>query len=363
MSISKCEGIKTKDGKQWRFRVQINGKRYSSKLYATKKEAAEAEAAFRKENSQKDLEAINITFNDAIKEYLEHEKAITKESTYRQEVKLCQHIADSLGPVKIEKLTVRQFQQFRDDITKKGFSASYKNKIVNHCKSITRLMFNRYGVVTRVPDTFRPFKDSAPQKEMNFYTLEEFKKFISVVDDVRYNALFNLLFFNGLRIGEADALTWEDINLKEKKVNINKSINTKLRDIKGGYLITSPKCKSSNRILPLGAPVVKSLNDLYKYYSNIEGFSPCWSVFGGPKALPESTIYKAKEAYCKAAGVKSIRVHDFRHSCVSFLISRGCNITLISRYLGHADIQKTLNTYSHFYASDMDALVNTIDNI
>ena len=51
---------------------------------------------------------------------------------------------------------------------------------------------------------------------------------------------------------------------------------------------------------------------------------------------------------CKKAGVKQIRIHDFRHSCASLLISKGANITLVSKYLGHAKIDETLNTYSHF---------------
>ncbi len=58
---------------------------------------------------------------------------------------------------------------------------------------------------------------------MNFWELHEFRKFISYVDDEVYNVLFNLLFFTGVRKGEALALTWNDINFDSKYIKISKS--------------------------------------------------------------------------------------------------------------------------------------------
>lgn len=61
------------------------------------------------------------------------------------------------------------------------------------------------------------------------------------------------------------------------------------------------------------------------------------------------------------AGVKDIRVHDFRHSCASLLIDSGANITLVAKYLGHSKIDETLNTYSHMYQNRLDTIVNIIE--
>ena len=58
------------------------------------------------------------------------------------------------------------------------------------------------------------------------------------------------------------------------------------------------------------------------------------------------------------AGVKIIRIHNFRHSCASFLISCGANVMVVARYLGHAKIDETLNTYTHLFNKDLEKVVN-----
>lgn len=64
-------------------------------------------------------------------------------------------------------------------------------------------------------------------------------------------------------------------------------------------------------------------------------------------------------AYLHIADI--IKIHDFRHSCASLLISKGANITLVSKFLGHSNVATTLNIYTHFYKNDLALLVSTID--
>ncbi len=58
-----------------------------------------------------------------------------------------------------------------------------------------------------------------------------------------------------------------------------------------------------------------------------------------------------------------IRLHDFRHSCASLLINSGANVTIVAKYLGHAKIDETLNTYSHIFDNKMDEIVDTINKL
>ncbi len=62
------------------------------------------------------------------------------------------------------------------------------------------------------------------KKEMDFYTLEEFKQFISCENDLKFKCLYETLYYCGLRRGEARALTWNDINFEEKQLRVNKNI-------------------------------------------------------------------------------------------------------------------------------------------
>ena len=65
----------------------------------------------------------------------------------------------------------------------------------------------------------------------------------------------------------------------------------------------------------------------------------------------------------KLAGVKQIRIHDFRHSCASLLINSGAAINVVAKYLGHKKIDETLNTYSHLFKNQINEIINIIDNL
>lgn len=66
-------------------------------------------------------------------------------------------------------------------------------------------------------------------------------------------------------------------------------------------------------------------------------------------SLRDSTLDKHNKKYAELAGIKKIRIHDFRHSHASLLANEGINIQEIARRLGHSKIEITWNTYSHLY--------------
>lgn len=357
---------KTKDNRAYYFQVTVNGQRYKSKKYATKKEAAFEELKFIQENDNKDLDAKKITFSQAIQEYLSHEKENVKISTYKQEIKLCEHINGSLGDIIIEKLTVNQYKKFRADLLDKGLSVGYCNKIINHCKSIIKLMYVRYGVVTRVPDGFSAMKDNSIKKEIDFYTPDEFKAFISGIDKVselKWYAFFTVSYYCGTRCGENNCLQWKDVNLNKRTISISKTVNTKIKDSNGNYLIGSPKTKGSYRVLPMANEVYNAISILKTYWSKFEGFTDDWFLYGGIKPLPETSIHKYNKIFAERAGIRAISIHGYRHSFCSYLLAKGCNILVISKLLGHSDVQKAYNTYSHLFPNQLNEAIDLLNDI
>lgn len=196
---------------------------------------------------------------------------------------------------------------------------------------------------------------------MNFFTFEEYKKFDSVIDDIIYHTLFELLYFCGLRIGEANALTFKDINFNNNTITINKTLTTKIKGEK--WTISTPKTKGSNRVLPITKQLSQDLKTLYNKYSKFHAFNNNWFVFGGIRPIPENTITNKKNKFCELAKVKKIRIHDFRHSCASLLINNGANITIVSKFLGHSKISITLDTYTHMYSNKLNEIVDILDNL
>ena len=84
-------------------------------------------------------------------------------------------------------------------------------------------------------------------------------------------------------------------------------------------------------------------------------------MFGGERPLSRTRITNAKEIAIKRSGVKRITIHDFRHSHASNLINEGINIVAVSRRLGHADVNMTLEVYTHLFKKNDDILVDYLE--
>lgn len=365
MPVYKSED-KTRNGRVWYYSVSYvdlygNQKRYKSKKFKTKKEAELEEAKFRLEIG-KESDA-PITFEWICERYKAEKKETVKFQSYKHIEVMCGHICNSLGKVQIAKMNRVQYEQFRRYLTDNIESVTYRNKLNSLLKTLIRFANKHYDVRNDIPDKYPTFTDaSAPVKEMDFYTLEEFKQYISVVDDLHYYALFCTLYYMGLRIGEANALMFQDVDFEKNTISITKTVNTKYSN-KDGYLTSSPKTKSSIRTLPMPQIVSNALKQIYEELSSLGENRSHAFLFGVAKPIPETTLQNMNKRYAEAAGLKKIRIHDFRHSCASLLINNGASITLVAKYLGHSNVEQTLNTYSHMYKSKLDELIDTINSL
>mgnify|MGYP003309730741 CR=1 FL=1 len=109
------------------------------------------------------------------------------------------------------------------------------------------------------------------------------------------------------------------------------------------------------------------INDLKMLYEQDKkdyyGFNDDFFVISDAKPIADSNIYLRRTKLANLAGLKVIRIHDFRHSCASLLINNGANITIVAKYLGHTKIDETLNTYSHMYKNKLNDVVDTINKL
>lgn len=356
--------------------IDSNGdyKQAQTKYFNSKKEAQIEEAKLL--NSLAELKNKNtITFDEAFEEYCVYQKAKVKPQTYRKYNSLYAPIGKYLGKIKIEDLTTVQYQNFKNEVNKLDLCTSSKNRFHKLVKSIIRYTDMMHGISSNVPNRLGGFTDpNEKKKEMLFFTYDEFLKFIDVFkDDIVYRVFFKTLYYMGLRVGEANALTWNDIDFEKETINVNKTVTSKIkeykhkisvdgRDYEVPYFISSPKTKNSNRILPCEKEVLRELKALHEYYSGFYAFSSDWFVFGGIRPLSETQFTKLKDKACEQAEVKRIRIHDFRHSCASLYINNGAQPILIQKLLGHAKLSITLDTYSHMYPSIIEEAVKSIEN-
>jgi integrase len=169
--------------------------------------------------------------------------------------------------------------------------------------------------------------------------------------DDRLHALWVLLITSGLRIGEATALTWDDVDLDRGSVSIRRTIQR----LKGrGLVVGEPKTARSRRTVYLPSGTVAALH-FHEDRQKIERKKAqnlwqnrnlvfCTAV-GGP--IDPSTVNPALHRRLKAAGLPRLRVHDLRHTAATYLLSLGVHPKVVQDMLGHSSIALTLNTYSH----------------
>lgn len=271
---------------------------------------------------------------------------------------------EPLENIKLEAFNIRHFEIWRQFMNSKPISTRYKNGVYKYLKALMNFGTKWYDInFVKVYNKMTNFTNpNERKKEMSFYTLEEFQRFLSVETDLKFRCTFQTLFYCGLRNGELRGPTWNDINFNRSTLTVNKNI-VKVPDPKTGkpYTVTSPKTSSSYRTIPIPNFLLKDLSDLYNDDANYYGFRDSWYVFGNIDPLATTTLLDRKTKNAFMTRVKDIRIHDFRHSCASLLIDSGANITLVAKYLGHSKIDETLNTYSHMYQNRLDTIVNIIE--
>ena len=123
----------------------------------------------------------------------------------------------------------------------------------------------------------------------------------------------------------------------------------------GKSIVTTTKTYES-RIIKLPDTTINQLKEYKDHCYNID---PLDYVFDWEKQFIEKGIRQASAT----AGIPRIHVHGLRHSHASFLISQGVNVVLVAKRLGHKDIKMTLNTYSHFFPTDENNLIENINKL
>ena len=256
----------TKDGRKWVFYTWIptlNGKRkkYTSPAYLTKKEALKAEREYEHQLNLKRYENNNdLTIRDLYLAYFDYQKDKVKSNTIRTYNDRIRHIK-LLDDIKLKDLNGTHYELWRNEINNLDNSCSYKNMIQKLLKAILNWGNKQYGYnfsdfYNKIQKFSNP--DELP-KEMQYFTLDEFKIFISFEENIKYRCLYETLYYCGLRKGEAKALTWEDIDFNNKELKVTKNVITVGHESSSNYRITTPKTKSSVRTIPIPNILLKDL--------------------------------------------------------------------------------------------------------
>lgn len=320
--------------------------------FATKHEALEWEREFlmqKKSDPNMTFESFYKMYESDVKPRLKLNTWLSKESVIKDK------ILPYFAKRKLSEITPKDVIEWQNTIRRlkdkrgRSYSQTYLKTIHNQLSA----MFNhaiKYYSLTSNPAARAGNMGKEEHKEMLFWTLEEYQKFAEAVMDKPMSFYaFEMLYWCGIREGELLALTAKDFDFKAKTVTINKSYQR----LKGKDVITSPKTKKSNRTITMPQILCDEMKEyLDMFYSKADNVR----IF----PITKHYLKHEMERGSKAAGVKTIRIHDIRHSSVSLLIEMGFSALAIADRVGHESIDITYR-YAHLFPSKQTEMADKLN--
>ena len=295
------------------------------------------------------------TIRDLSKVYFLSIRNQIKDATIYEKEKIFDLIIlPRFGECQLKHLTRQELYSWQDELwamknpkTNDYYSYKYLSKIRTYFSAFLTWCEERHDDFINCLITIKKPKRRTPKQEMQFWTRDEFDRFISVVDNPIYYTFFSMLFFTGRRKGEVLALSPKDVGTES--IKFNKSLTRKTLD-ESAYKITSTKTEKV-----ASTPICEPLKKVLQMYDIPKG--PFY--FGGNAPLTDNTIRRAFNRYCELANVKQIRIHDLRHSFVSMLIHLGANLTIVANLIGDT-LEQVTKTYAHLYEEDKAKIIAKI---
>ena len=303
------------------------------------------------------LEQKEILFSVAYNEYLSFKKRKLKEQTFYNFIyNFNANILSFFRNYNIYDINEDVIYKWQEEIEKKNFSNNHNRNLFIMLKGFLEYCHYKYGLDLSFMLEVFPFKRKIEKREQDFYTLEEFLKFIKYVDDEVYKQFFIFMFWTGTRPGETMALKFSDLD--GKFISINKTI-----DEHGKRHVGTPKTLSSCRKIVLTKEVLDGILNLQAYYKSLYQENLDFYIFGGKKPLSPTTINRRKKEACLLASIRPIKLHCFRHSHATLLMNKHLEWHEISKRLGHASTKVTIDTYTHANLEQEKRVEDTLNSL
>lgn len=327
---------------RWRETNKIDGtiihKQKSG--FATKKEAKEFEDEVLSINEFASFSQLTDLYIDSLKGYANDESRHYKR-------KMIENYAKELLPLNVRYIKTNDLLKWRKSVVELDKSLSTKNRILQTVKSISKFGASYYDYPDFAKNIKALPKSSDDVSEMKILSIDDFNKIMDNVENEVYKRFYIFLYHTGCRRGEAMGLTKADI--EGKRVNLNKSI----RRPKEGF--KPLKNAQSKRSILLDDIAYDSIKPLLKTEGEY--------LFGGLEPLSPTSITRNFDNAIKTAKLPHYRIHDLRHSFISNAILNGIDIVTVSKYVGHSDVEMTLNRYSHLLKDSEKRMIDKLNKI
>lgn len=295
-------------------------------------------------------EIIIHTFSDVAREWLCYKKPLLKEASLSKYTNIINlHLLPFFRDQDIHNITLEQMESFYNGLlmtkTVKGTALAPKTTldILSVMKAI--LLYATTKKYMNILPVLRYEYRAVPKKLVVLSGRNQKILSTYLCLNLTYRNLGLLIcMYTGIRLGEACALSWEDISLTEGYIYIHKTMQRIQKEHNGKktmIIITEPKTQSSIRTIPLPRQLIQLIKSSKL---PMQGYLLTGSY---EKYIePRSYQYHFKKILqqCK---IPQTNFHTLRHTFATRCVELGFDIKTLSEILGHSNINITLNRYVH----------------
>ena len=290
----------------------------------------------------------------------------------------------NLGAIKLNALTAPIIQQLYNKLLEGSAKASpLSAKTVKNVHGVLHSALKQAVLVDYIrsnpADAVKVPR--APKAELSIMEGEDIARFLKIIQGTRFETLFLIDLFTGLRRGELLGLTWDCIDFKRRRITVKRQLQFE-RGKNARFYLNSPK-SGKGRVLAIpptvlqlfttqrrrqaewrlrNGPIWMEDGDVYTDAS-CQKREPVQLVFTdeqGKHIMPD-VVYHAFKKAAAQIGKPELRFHDLRHAYAVASIQAGDDVKIVQHNLGHATAAFTLDVYAAAWDSMKDASADRME--
>jgi len=369
------DGYTQRPDGRYMARFTHNGQRYT--LYDVELNKLKEKVNAKKYELKHDIfcKDSKMTLNEWYKKYVDvyYSRKVKPTTLASKDAMYQLHVRDTFGKMQLQKIKKTHVVEFYNSLSDKGLSSSSISFIHTYLNGMFKIAEDE-GIIIKNPISgAMGHIDTDDKTQRIALTLREQTLFMDYLRNVPhwnvYEPIFAVLFNTGLRIGEATALTWDDIDFEKKTISVTKTLVVKkfYGDDEFKYHISKPKTKSSIRTIPMIPEVIEALqqqqeiNKRYKLKTNIviDGCQDFVFITQRGKPRERTGLNRVCQRVVKNINamlekenreyepLRSFTAHTTRHTFATRAFEVGMTPKTVQTILGHSTLEMTMNIYTH----------------
>ena len=358
---------KRKDGRKV-VTFTYEGKRYYSYGYTISEAKEKADIKLTELKEHRYLKGSEMTLDQYHEKWVEARYGTVKEATIRKQhfeyERISKVVLDGIGTtfesvklVDIEVQHVRDVQKILVNTKTDDGKAKFNSNTINGCINLLKHILNdamKERIITWNPAcSVKNLKRTEKQARNTYHralTQEETKLFFDSAKESYYYNVFRFMLYSGCRCGEVGALKLSDIDNKEGKIQIQRTLT---KNDMGTYVIgENTKTSHGKRDIPLTPELKQIIADQKELNSiifpkKVRRIDELLFVSPEGNLLSDVCVNREIGRKCKKTGIEKFTAHAFRDTFATRCIESGMNPKTLQEILGHADIGITMNLYCH----------------